>query len=427
MRIFPVLLLPVALSGLVLGETRTMTLTQAAELALQQNPDLTLARLDEQKAAQAVREARDPFWPQVVAGSGLAYTNGYPMSIEGSGPSIFQVSARQFVFNRAQTLAVAQARENARAAGVRTGEARDDAAFRVADLFLTAERCARASRVARTQVENLEKVLNSVRIRVSEGHELPIEERRAELNLARARQRAAALEADQEFAERSLATVLGFSAEDRVRAAEQNHAFPLPESEEAAVDAALSSSKESRRLESAMQVKTLEIRQHRAARLPRLDLVAQYGMFSKFNNYEDFFRKFQRNNGQIGVSIQVPVLPGPGIGARVAQAEAGLARLRAELQAARNRIELDTRRSYQMVHQSEMARQVARLDLDLAREQVSLLLARMEEGRASLQQVEEARFSENEKWIAFYEAQAAADRAKLELLLRTGTLVSALR
>ena len=36
-------------------------------------------------------------------------------------------------------------------------------------------------------------------------------------------------------------------------------------------------------------------------RLPRADLVSQYGLFARFNNYDEFFRKFQRNNGQIGV------------------------------------------------------------------------------------------------------------------------------
>jgi outer membrane protein TolC len=33
------------------GETYTLTLRQAVDLALQQNPDLILARLDEQKAS----------------------------------------------------------------------------------------------------------------------------------------------------------------------------------------------------------------------------------------------------------------------------------------------------------------------------------------------------------------------------------------
>ena len=54
------------------AETRTLTLKQAVDLALEQNPDLVLARLDEVKANQAVRAARDPFIPKVYVGSGLA-------------------------------------------------------------------------------------------------------------------------------------------------------------------------------------------------------------------------------------------------------------------------------------------------------------------------------------------------------------------
>ena len=38
-------------------EVHTLTLSQALDLALKQNPDLTLTRLDEQKALQGVQAA----------------------------------------------------------------------------------------------------------------------------------------------------------------------------------------------------------------------------------------------------------------------------------------------------------------------------------------------------------------------------------
>ena len=44
----------------------------------------------------------------------------------------------------------------------------------------------------------------------------------------------------------------------------------------------------------------------------------------------------------------------------------------------------------------------------------------MSEGRAALRQVEEARIVENEKWLAFYDAQSAAERAKFRVLRETG-------
>jgi len=51
---------------LAVGETRTMTLRQALDQALAQNPDLLLARLDQQKARSQVTVTRDPFIPKVL-------------------------------------------------------------------------------------------------------------------------------------------------------------------------------------------------------------------------------------------------------------------------------------------------------------------------------------------------------------------------
>ena len=58
------------------AQVRTITLKEAVDLAAKQNPEVALARLEESKAQQAVRIARDPFVPKVVAGSGLAYSSG---------------------------------------------------------------------------------------------------------------------------------------------------------------------------------------------------------------------------------------------------------------------------------------------------------------------------------------------------------------
>ena len=67
------------------------------------------------------------------------------------------------------------------------------------------------------------------------------------------------------------------------------------------------------------------------------------------------------------------------------------------------------------------------MDLDVSRDQVSVLLAQMEEGRAALRQVEEARTGETDKWIAFYDAASTAEKARLALLRQTGELTAALR
>jgi outer membrane protein TolC len=403
-----------------------MTLRQAVETALKQNPDITLARLDEEKARQGVRVAKDPFTPRLIVGSGMAYSNGFPMSIEGSAPSVVQAHIVQDIFNRQQTLAVAQAKEDSRGAALAVTSKRDEVVFRTASLYLDAERAARLGEFAQKQAESLQKVLETVTTQVQEGRALPLAEKTAAANLAHARQSAESLDDDVASSETALAMALGFSADDRVHpVAEPRPTPPLPKSEEEAVAAALDANKDLRRLESQIASKELEKRGVKAQRLPRVDLVAQYSLLAKFNNYAEFFAKYQQNNEQIGMSFQLPLMAGPGVGAQVAQVESDISRLKIDLNNARNRLRSDLAESFRNVHKAETAAEVARLDLDVAREQLSVDLAQMQEGRATLRQVEEARVAENDKWMAFYDAQYAMERARWNVLRLTGDLLAA--
>jgi outer membrane protein TolC len=269
----------------------------------------------------------------------------------------------------------------------------------------------------------LQKVLETVRAQVSEGRALPLAEKQAAFTVARARQIAENLELEQAGAETSLAIVVGLPAVDRVRPVVVERPAPMvPVSEEAAVQTALDSSNELRKLQSQIAAKGLEMRGEKAARLPRADLIAQYGLFSKINNFDQYFKRFQRNNGQIGVSFQLP-LYSPGVSSQLAQTETEVSHLRLELANARNRIAGDLQQSYRDVKKAQTAAEVARLDLDVAREQLNVDLAQMQEGKLTLRQVEEARVAESDKWIAFYDAQYALEKARWGVLRLTGGLV----
>jgi hypothetical protein len=64
------------------------------------------------------------------------------------------------------------------------------------------------------------------------------------------------------------------------------------------------------------------------------------------------------------------------------------------------------------------------LDLEVARVQLSVDLAQLQEGRVTLRGVEQARIVETQKWIGFYDAQYAAEKAQWNVLRLTGGLVS---
>jgi outer membrane protein len=409
------------------AETRTLTLRQALDLALQQNPDLVIARLDQERARYAVTIAHDPFQPKVFAGSGAAYPIGFPASINGSAPSIFQVTTQMAILDRPQTYQAAQAHENLRGAEIDVSKQQDEIAFRVASLYLDAEQAARTLEVAQRQTASTARVLGIIQTQASEGRVLDLDVKRAALAVQRAELSVETLTEELANAETSLAVVLGLAAGDRVHAAaEERTALVVPASEEQSIEAAVEANKDIRRLESNMQAKMLDIKSYKAQRLPKIDLIAQYELLGKFQ-YQNYYQKFQPNSAQLGASFSVPLLAGKAAHAYISQDETDIAKIRVEIARTRTKISADLEHAFREVKHAEAVRDVARADLDLAREQVNVDLAQNEEGRLSTAVLEQARAAENEKWLAYYDAQHQADRARLDVLHQTGTLLAALR
>lgn len=410
------------------AEIYTLTLKQAIERGLTRNPDVTLAKLDQLKATQGIRMAQDPFFPRVGVGSGLAYNNGMPLSIEGSAPAIVQARANEFLFNQPQRYAIQAQRETAKGAGFAASQKSDEVAWQIAGLYLDADRSRRLFDTARGQIDSLQKVLDTVQARVEGGRELPIEVRQARYNLAAARVRLSGMESDRDLAEHNLAIALGYGASDTVVPSSAERTAPrLPAGEAEAVQAALAASAEIRRLESAMVAKGLEIKSTEARRLPQVDLVAQYALFAEYNGLNQYFARFQRNNGELGASIQLPLFGGAGIKAAVAQLDTDRQHLKVEMQSAKDRIALSVHQSYVGMERAKLAGDLAKEGLDLARDQLTLVLDQLSEGHATLREVEQARINESEKWIGFYDSQFAQERARLDVLRQTGNLLASLQ
>lgn len=421
----------VLLLGLGYGayaENHSFTLQQALDIASRQNPDVLLARLDEQRAGENVRVAADPFHPKVYAGSGAAYTQGYPNPIGGDAPSIFEAKAQMSLYNKPRRLLVAASRENVRGTQIDEQVKVDDVAFRIASLYLDYQQAAKQRQAVESELSSLQQAVETMQSRVTEGAELPVEVKRAKVNLAQAQQQLDSYKEKQDYSQMVLAVTLGYPANDRVQPLTSSSAVNLPAipPEDESVQRALRKSKQIRRLESAVLAKELEVRSYKSARLPQVDLVAQYSLFAKYV-YQAYFQKFQRNNGQLGASFVVPLLVGSAVGGQLQESLTDAAKLRIQINETRDRITVDTRRSYQDLHNAQELRDLARQQLDLAHEDLSVLLSRYAEGREILSNVEKARTAENERWLAMYEAEVQLQRAQLGVLRELGDLMATLR
>jgi outer membrane protein TolC len=144
---------------------------------------------------------------------------------------------------------------------------------------------------------------------------------------------------------------------------------------------------------------------------------------SKFNNYDEFYKKFERNNVNLGVQVTIPLV-------RFEDA----VRLSRWRRANWNAAELDTReisarksgldiqQKARTVRELDATREVARLDLKLAQETLQVAQSKFDDGRLTLRDIERARLDESDKWVAFLDADFARQQGQLSLLQATGQL-----
>ena len=407
------------------AEEHVLTIQQALALASRQNPDITLARLDQQRAQQGVRIAQDPFRPKTFAGSGLAYTYGYPNPINGNAPSLFQLNTDMALYNRPDSYRLAAARESARGSAFQVQNKADEVAYQTADLFLTANQLAHETDTLAGQLPSLQKVVDVMSAAVEGGSELPVEVKRAKLNLAATSGKLESAKLDLDYYASMLAVALGYPASDRVKPIDSDLPVADPGSQQTITDTALRNNRELRQMQSNVLAKELEYRSYRSARLPQVGLVAQYALFAKYN-YQQYFQKFQANNFQLGASITIPILVGSAANGSAEQAATDLRKMRIQMEEVRNRIVTDTQRNYQQWQKAVSQRDVARMQLDVARDDLTVLLAQNQEGRAPMKTLEQARLDESQRWIELYESEAQVTRTKLALLRQEGNLMAAI-
>jgi outer membrane protein TolC len=164
---------------------------------------------------------------------------------------------------------------------------------------------------------------------------------------------------------------------------------------------------------------------------PSFDLVAQYGLFAKFNNYQEFFLRFQRNNATLGMAIRFPFLNYVQR-ARAAQAEAEAVKARKQAEMVKNQVSSETLRLQRSVRQLSAAQQVAQLEYQLAQSDVESTRIRAESGAApapgqpsqavTASDVSTVRIQAADKYSQYLDTSFELDKARLRLLRATGEL-----
>jgi outer membrane protein TolC len=278
----------------------------------------------------------------------------------------------------------------------------------------------------RKERDSAEKILDLMRERVAAGQELPIEQTRAELNLARTDERIAQLEDEDDAVSADLRDLTGLPPDEPIEVSAEDLPGAAGQTVSELVAQAMNNNTDLRRAETARLASEQVLRGQKGAYWPTLTLIGQYSVLSKFNNYSEFFNKFVRNDYVFGIQVNIPIFSAQQ-NAAVSLARENLSAATLQVEQERSQLSRDVSKQARQAHELDLANQVAKLELQVAEENLHDLEAQFDQGRASLKDLEAAHMDESDKWLQFLDATFARQQAQLELLRTTGQVASVLQ
>jgi len=413
-----------------------LTFQHAIELALKHSPAIGMAAADQMKAQAAYQEVKNNYLPNVTVGSGIGYSYGYPLSLEGSAPSIFNVNYQSALYNPALREFMKSAKLEWNAASKSTDDQRKDVILDTALTYLQLDKTQSQLKILKDQEAEATRLADIVAQRVQQGVDSQVEQTKAKLLAARVHMRLAELEGNSDILRDKLSQLTGLQAQGIETATESIPKLPEVDQQADLASKAVENSVAVKVANERAEAQAVKARGEWKSLYPSFDLVAQYGLFSKYNNYEDFFRKFQRNNATFGMAIRFPIFNFVQR-AHAEQADADAIKAKRQVDAVKNQVSAETLKLQRAVRQLSATQQVAQLEYQLAQSEADATQIRSESGGAApsnpnepaapaqavtARDVANARIQASDKYAQYLDTAFEYDKTRLQLLRATDEL-----
>jgi outer membrane protein TolC len=406
-----------------------VTLHHAVELALNHATGISIAAADEQHASASYRELRNSYIPQLTAGAGIGWSDGFPLSLEGAAPSLFNVTAQSALINPALKDFIRAAQSDVAVSNLHIKDQRNQI---IQDVVLSYAELAkwelRLSRLREAQAGE-EQMEAAVAQRVKEGIDSEVDSTKARLSVARVRLRLAEARGATDVLREHLSRLTGLPIASFEIDPESVPALPVVK-QEVKQEEDLSG-----KVTDANPVVQAAVEHARAQYLrakaehrslwPSADFAAQYANLATYNHYDRFYQpgSFQPNNATVGVAIHLPFL-NLAQHARVQEAESEAFKAKKQAEAARNQVSEETLRLERSVTQMQAARDVAELEYEIAQKSIEAVHTRMDSSAANLHDLDNAQTQASERFISLQDVTFELERSQVALLRATGDLES---
>ena len=400
-------------------------LQRVVELALSHSTATALSGAEAQRTFASYNELRDRYVPSLTVGSGLGATWGYPLSLEGSAPSIINTNAQSALINPALRDFVREARTEWQASGIHGKEQRDQV---ILETVLNYAELSKWEALAAhltddyTAALKMEAVVNQ---RIQEGVDTPLARNQVRLNAARVYLRISQAQGAIDVLRSRLSHVTGLAASSIETIPDSIPALPEVKQEDNLAAHVLEVSPTVQVASLHSDALAFHARGEHRSLWPTIDFAAQYALLATFNRYQDYFQpgSFQKHNAAVGVVIRFPFLNfSQQARARAADADALFAQKQAE--DAKNKVSERTLKLQRSVQQLAAAREVMDLEYQIAKSNLEATHVRVDAGSATLHDEDDARSQASERYAVLQDAKFELQQARIALLRETGDLAA---
>ena len=395
--------------------------SKAVDLALQHSGVMGIATINQWRSQKVYQELRSNYIPQLTVGSGLGYAYGFPLTLEGTAPSLANFTSTQALFNPALKQFMKAAKIDWHAASQDVQDKRNavilDAALTYAQLEQLGSKI-KALTEAQAAADKAQFISEQ---RLQQGVDSKLEVTKSQLMAARIRLRIAEAQGQTDVLREHLSKLVGLPAESiAVAAGSMPQLPPISQDDDLAARAVENSPVVKLADQKAAAAAARAKGEHQAMR-PTVDVATQYAYLARYNNWDVYFKNYLANNFSGGLNIRFPIFNAiQKAKAGEADADAMIARKQADL--TRNRVSEDTLKLQRSLRQLAAARDVTKLEWEVAQGEMEAVTARLDTGGANPRDQENARLDVDDKHAAYLDAEFELCRAELQLLRLTGEL-----
>ncbi|HTC56846.1 MAG TPA: TolC family protein, partial [Candidatus Sulfotelmatobacter sp.] len=382
---------------------------------------ISIAAADQQHASASYRELRNSYIPQLNAGAGIGWSDGFPLSLEGAAPSLFNVNAQSALINPALKDFIRAAQSDVTVSVLHTKDQRNQVIQETVLSYAELAKWERRLSGLRETMAAAEQTEIAVGQRVKEGIDSEMDGSKARLSVARLRLRVAEAVGAADVLRERLSRLTGLPTASVEIEPDSVPALPAPRPEENSLAKATDANPAVQAAVEHARAQYLRAAAEHRSLWPSVDFAAQYANLADYNNYEAYYKHFQPNNATVGIAIHLPFL-NLAQHERAEEAESEARKATKQAEAARNQVSEETLRLQRSATQMQAAHDVAELEYEIAQKNIEATRTRMDSGTTNLHDLDDAQAQASERLITLQDVSFELERSQVELMRATGDL-----